>query len=376
MSITVTAFYKFVTIADPPALRESLRTRARDLGIKGTILVAPEGINATIAGADASIREMLAYLRADPRFADLVNKDSYTGEVPFGRLKVRLKREIVTLRRPEADPSRRVGTYVKPEDWNALISDPDVLVLDTRNAYEVGIGTFKGALDPVTRSFGEFPDFVAANLDPSKHKRVAMFCTGGIRCEKASAYLLSQGFPEVYHLEGGILKYLETIPPEHSLWQGECFVFDERVALEHGVRPGSYAMCKRCGFPVAAGEADDCPRCSRCDELESRDRPDEKREEDHAPGRSRLAEVENADGRRAERAEPAPDRIGCPERDRRRGLGDTREAEPGERQDQHGGPESREAVRVADGRGEGDLEGARKHQIVPAQSRLHVTDQR
>ncbi len=303
MSVTVTAFYKFVAIDDPPALRESLLARAREFGIKGTILVAPEGINATIAGPDDGIRRMLAHIRADPRFAALVSKESYVDEVPFGRLKVRLKREIVTLRRPEADPSRQVGTYVKPEDWNALLADPDLLLIDTRNAYEVGIGTFKGAIDPATRRFGEFPDFVAANLDPAKHKRVAMFCTGGIRCEKASAYLLSQGFPEVHHLEGGILKYLETIPPDQSLWQGECFVFDERVALEYGVRPGSHVMCKRCGFPFAIGEAGGaappCPRCSVGHELEPGDRRDEKREKDDPQEGGGLVEVENADYRRA-----------------------------------------------------------------------------
>jgi UPF0176 protein len=271
MSITVTAFYKFVTIADPPALRQELLALARAQAIKGTILIAPEGINATIAGPDAGIRQVLAHLRADPRFVDLASKESYADEIPFGRLKVRLKREIVTLRRPEADPSRRVGTYVKPERWNALIADPEVVVIDTRNAYEVGIGTFPGALDPMTRSFSEFPDFVAANLDPARHKRVAMFCTGGIRCEKASAFMLAQGFPEVYHLEGGILKYLETVPHEQSLWQGECFVFDERVALEHGVKPGSHVMCKACGAPIAEGEehmhARSCPRASVGNEL-------------------------------------------------------------------------------------------------------------
>mgnify|MGYP001026360914 FL=1 len=271
MSVTVTAFYKFVAIADPPALRQELLALARAQAIKGTILIAPEGINATIAGPDAGIRHVLAHLRADPRFAGLVSKESYADEIPFGRLKVRLKREIVTLRRPEADPSRRVGTYVKPEHWNALIADPEVVVIDTRNAYEVGIGTFPGALDPMTRSFSEFPDFVAANLDPARHKRVAMFCTGGIRCEKASAFMLAQGFPEVYHLEGGILKYLETVPHEQSLWQGECFVFDERVALEHGVKPGSHVMCKACGAPIAEGEehmhARSCPRASVGNEL-------------------------------------------------------------------------------------------------------------
>lgn len=266
MSVTVTAFYKFVSIADPSALREALLAVANAQEIKGTMLLAPEGINATIAGPDAGIRHMLAWLRRDPRFADLVSKESYADEIPFGRFKVRLKREIVTLRRPEADPSQRVGTYVKPEDWNALIADPGVVVIDTRNAYEVAIGTFEGAVDPETRAFGEFPDFVTAKLDPAKHKRVAMFCTGGIRCEKASSYMLSQGFTEVYHLEGGILKYLEAVPPEESLWRGECFVFDERVALEHGVKPGTHIMCESCGFPMAATIAE-CPNCSVRHEL-------------------------------------------------------------------------------------------------------------
>lgn len=254
MSITVTAFYKFVAIGDPPALREELLAFARAHEIKGSILLAPEGINATVAGPKDGIRNLLAHLRSDPRFADLVSKESYADAPPFGRLKVRLKREIVTLRKPEADPTQRVGTYVPPDEWNALISDPDVVVIDTRNAYEVAIGTFRNAVDPETRVFSEFPEFVAANFDPGKHRRVAMFCTGGIRCEKASAYMLAQGFPEVYHLEGGILKYLETVTPEESLWQGECFVFDERVALEHGVKPGTHVMCRACGAPIPEGE--------------------------------------------------------------------------------------------------------------------------
>lgn len=265
MPVTVTAFYKFVSIADTAALRETLLARVRESDIMGTILVAHEGINATIAGSDEHIRSFLAWLRSDPRFADLVSKESYADEMPFRRFKVRLKREIVTLRQPEADPTKRVGTYVKPEDWNALVSDPDVIVVDTRNTYEVGVGTFKNAVDPGTRSFGEFPGFVTKNLDPTKHRRVAMFCTGGIRCEKASAYMLAQGFPEVYHLEGGILKYLETVPPEQSLWEGECFVFDRRVALEHGVRPGSHVMCWECGSPIQkeaeSGEVPPCPQC-------------------------------------------------------------------------------------------------------------------
>jgi UPF0176 protein len=265
MPATVSAFYKFVTIAAPAELQASLRELARDRGVKGTILLAPEGINATIAGPDASIRDMLAWLRADPRFADLVSKDSYADAIPFQRLKVKIKREIVTMRQPQADPSRRVGSYVKPEDWNALVSDPEVTIIDARNAYEVSIGTFERALDPGTRAFSEFPEFVQTRLDPARHRRVAMFCTGGIRCEKASSYLLSQGFPEVYHLEGGILKYLEEIPPEESLWRGECFVFDERVALEHGVTPGSHVMCGSCGAPIARDTAGlHAPQCQRC----------------------------------------------------------------------------------------------------------------
>ncbi len=270
MSVTVTTFYKFVAIEDPEALRESVFAHCGHGAIMGTILIAPEGINATIAGSDAAIRSVLTWLRSDPRFANLVSKESFADQAPFGHLRVKIKREIVTMRRPEADPTKQVGTYVKPEDWNALISDPDVIVVDTRNVYEVAIGTFKDAVDPGTRSFGEFPAYVAANLDPAKHKRVAMFCTGGIRCEKASSYLLMQGFPEVYHLEGGILKYLETVPHEESLWQGECFVFDDRVALEHGVRQGSHIMCKACGLPMSEG-APQCPNCSVGDELESGD---------------------------------------------------------------------------------------------------------
>jgi UPF0176 protein len=266
MSVTVTAFYKFVTIADLEDLRQKLLALGAEHGIMGTILIATEGINSTVAGSDVGIRALLSWLRADPRFSDLGSKESYADEMPFRRFKVRIRPEIVTLRRPEANPAERVGRYVKPEQWNELISDPDVVVIDTRNSYEVGIGTFKGAVDPVTSAFNEFPDFVAANLSPEKHKRVAMFCTGGIRCEKASAYMLSQGFPEVYHLEGGILKYLETVPPEQSLWEGECFVFDRRVAVEHGVKQGSYIMCFDCGSPIAEN-APQCPNCSVADEL-------------------------------------------------------------------------------------------------------------
>jgi UPF0176 protein len=228
MTVTVSAFYKFVRIDDPPALRASLLERMTAYAMKGTILVAPEGINGTVSAAPTEMVSFLTEMRADPRFADLVTKEAQADAHPFQRLKVRLKREIVTLRAPEADPTQRVGTYVAPSDWNALISDPDVLLIDTRNAYEVAEGTFRGAVDPGTRSFAQFPAYVARCLDPQRHRRVAMFCTGGIRCEKASAYMLAHGFAEVYHLEGGILRYLAEVPEAESLWQGECFVFDER----------------------------------------------------------------------------------------------------------------------------------------------------
>lgn len=254
MSFTVTAFYKFVTIEDPAGFRPEVLDACRANGIVGTVLLAHEGINATVAGPADGIAAFLAWLRADVRFSDLVSKESYARKQPFGRLKVRLKREIVTLGRPEADPSRCVGIYVKPQDWNALISQDDVVVIDTRNAYEVRIGTFEGARDPGTRTFRQFPGYVKDNLDPALHKRVAMFCTGGIRCEKASAYMLAQGFEQVYHLEGGILKYLESVPREESLWRGECFVFDERVALGHGVTLGTHVMCPECGGPTLEDE--------------------------------------------------------------------------------------------------------------------------
>lgn len=262
MTVTVTAFYKFVRIDTCEELISALKTKTRDLGIKGTILVAPEGINATVSGEDAAIRAMLAYLRADPRFANLVSKESFAPDHPFRRMKVKRKREIVTIGVAEADPTRQVGTYVKPQDWNELVSRDDVVLIDTRNAYEVDIGTFRGARDPKTRSFREFPAYVRSALDPAKTPKVAMFCTGGIRCEKASSLMLAMGFPEVYHLEGGILKYLETVSPDESLWQGECFVFDERVALEFGVEIGTHMMCKACGYPIAK-DADDvqCPKC-------------------------------------------------------------------------------------------------------------------
>jgi UPF0176 protein len=243
------------------------------LGISGTLLLAEEGINGTIAGTRSAIEKILAYLRRDPRLADLEHKESSADHPPFYRMKVKLKKEIVTMGVPGIDPTERVGQYVKPEDWNALISDPDVLLIDTRNDYEVDVGTFKGAVDPRITTFREFPDYVKNNLNPNKKPRIAMFCTGGIRCEKASAYMLQQGFPEVYHLQGGILKYLENVPAEESLWQGECFVFDQRVAVGQGLAPGHYELCYGCSHPITAEEKASpkyhtgvsCPKC--CDSL-------------------------------------------------------------------------------------------------------------
>ena len=225
--------FEFVAIDDPCALRERLLGVARAHAIKGTILIAQEGINGTISGTRAGIAALLAEVCADPRFADLATKEATHDVHPFRRLKVKVKREIISFRQPSADPTIRAGTYVAPEAWNALIAEADVLLLDTRNAYEVAAGTFTGAVDPKTRRFGELADFVRAELSPTRHRRVAMFCTGGIRCEKASAYLLSLGFPEVYHLQGGILNYLARVPVAERLFDGECFVFDERETVDH-----------------------------------------------------------------------------------------------------------------------------------------------
>jgi UPF0176 protein len=250
MTLVVATFYKFVRLPDSAELRSSLHTRCESLDIRGTILLAAEGINGTIAGTPEAIEAFLTGLRLDSRFADLEHKESTASAPPFDRLKVRLKAEIVTLGLPEIDPNERVGTYVKPEDWNALIQDPDVVVIDTRNQYEVNIGSFERAENPQTRSFRQFPDYVQ-RLDPAQHPKVALFCTGGIRCEKASSYMLSQGFSEVYHLQGGILKYLEEVPEAESLWQGECFVFDQRVAVQHGLAAGTHEMCQACGYPIA-----------------------------------------------------------------------------------------------------------------------------
>jgi len=250
----VAALYKFAPLGDYAALRDPLEAVCGDNEVMGTLLLASEGLNGTIAGSRKSIDAVLSHLRADPRLADLEHKESLTARMPFHRMKVRLKKEIVTMGVPGIDPNLKVGRYVRPEDWNSLISDPEVLVIDTRNDYEVGIGSFERAQDPRTATFRQFPEFVKQNLDPKKHRKVAMFCTGGIRCEKASSFMLEQGFDEVYHLKGGILKYLETVPESESLWSGECFVFDDRVAVTHGLNAGSYSECRSCRAPLSPSD--------------------------------------------------------------------------------------------------------------------------
>jgi len=239
MAYRVAAFYQFAALPDFRELREPLRAQCAALGLKGSVLLAHEGINGTLAGTDEAIAGLVEAFRGPlfgGRLDHLELKYSTADAMPFQRLKVRLKKEIVTLGAAGVDPTRRVGTYVEAARWNELISDPETLVLDTRNAFEVAMGTFEGAVDPGISSFGQFKEFAAQKLDPAKHKKIAMFCTGGIRCEKASAYLLARGFAEVFHLKGGILKYLEGVPERESRWRGECFVFDERVALGHGLR--------------------------------------------------------------------------------------------------------------------------------------------
>lgn len=244
MTYKVAALYQFVPLPDFRELKEPLHRLCQDLGIRGTLLLAHEGINGTVAGRDEAIDALMAELRSGLLFAgrldNLELKYSIASEMPFKRMKVRLKKEIVTLGDPQTDPLRRVGTYVSPDEWNRLMDEPGIVLLDTRNDFEVGMGTFAGAVDPRIARFSEFKDFVRDELDPARHKRVAMFCTGGIRCEKASSYMLAQGFEEVFHLKGGILKYLEDVPQTESRWNGECFVFDERIALGHGLveRPG------------------------------------------------------------------------------------------------------------------------------------------
>ena len=273
MTQVVVTFYKFVKLPDFAEKQAPLLSHCKAQGIRGTILLATEGINGTIAGSRQAIDSVLSFLRSDPRLVDLEHKESYADSLPFDRMKVRLKKEIVTLGLPEIDPNEQVGTYVNPKDWNALISDPEVTLIDTRNNYEVTIGTFREAQNPKTGSFRQFPDYVRNHLDPTKHRKVALFCTGGIRCEKASSFMMAQGFQEVYHLKGGILKYLEEVPAQESLWQGECFVFDQRVALGEGLAVGTHDMCRNCGHPIAEHdktspdyqEGISCPYCCEPD---------------------------------------------------------------------------------------------------------------
>ena len=265
----VAALYRFVRLADYKTLREPLLNFCVERHIRGTLLLAQEGINGTVAGNRKAIDELITYLRADERLEDLDCKLSYHEERPFLRMKVKLKREIVTMGQEGIDPNTCVGRYASPAQWNELIDDPEVLVIDTRNKYEVEIGTFQGAVNPETNSFREFPDWVERNLDPKKHKKVAMFCTGGIRCEKSTSLLVSKGFEDVWHLKGGILNYLEQTPERNTRWEGECFVFDSRVAVNHKLEKGRYDQCFACRFPIDDEQKKSphyqpgisCPRC-------------------------------------------------------------------------------------------------------------------
>ncbi len=265
----VAALYHFVSVPHFESLRAPLQQLCEDNGVKGTLLLAHEGINGTIAGPDAGIATVLDYLRAMPEFARLEHKESRASKMPFVRMKVKLKKEIVTMGVENIDPNKIVGTYVAPQDWNALISDPDTIVIDTRNDYETAIGIFKGAVDPNTKTFREFPDWVKNNTGLHNKPKIAMYCTGGIRCEKATAFMKEQGFEEVYHLKGGILKYLEEVPQEESLWEGACFVFDERVSVEHGLKEGDHKLCHACRNPITAEEItsekyEEGVSCSHC----------------------------------------------------------------------------------------------------------------
>lgn len=268
--IEIAAFYHFARLPGFADLREPLARLTCSLGIKGIILLAPEGINGTVAGTPEAMATFHRRLRDITGLHGIEHKTSFAEAMPFLRMKVRLKAEIVTIGDTSVDPLERVGTYVEPKDWNALISDPDVLVIDTRNDFEVRIGSFKGAVDPRTKAFGDFPAYVRGNLDPARHRKVAMFCTGGIRCEKATSLMLREGFEEVYHLRGGVLQYLEEIPSEESLWQGACFVFDQRVAVGHGLTVEDYQLCHGCLAPLSAEERHSpdyeegvsCPHCS------------------------------------------------------------------------------------------------------------------
>lgn len=269
MQYICAALYKFVELNNYEDLRQPILDTLLANEVKGTLLLAREGINGTICGTQPQIDAVLAHLRADPRLSDVDHKESPSDGQAFYRTKVKLKKEIVTMGVDWIDPKKTVGNYVAAKDWNSLISDPEVLLIDTRNDYEFAVGTFAGALNPKTDTFREFPDYVATHLDKTKHKKVAMFCTGGIRCEKSTAYLKELGFDDVYHLQGGILKYLQEVPAEESMWQGECFVFDQRVTVKHGLEQGTYDQCYACRMPITEAEKQtehyekgvSCPHC-------------------------------------------------------------------------------------------------------------------
>lgn len=274
--LLVAAFYKFIQLDDLESLQERIESCCQENNVFGIVLLAHEGINSTIAGTREGVGKVLEFICQDSRFADLQWKESCATKQPFRKLRVRLKKEIVTLGIPGVDPNQLVGTYIKPSEWNALISDPDVFVIDTRNHYETEIGTFKGAVDPGLDSFSQLPAWLEKKIKSGEQPRVAMFCTGGIRCEKSTAFLKQAGVKEVYHLEGGILKYLEEVPEDKSLWEGECFVFDQRVAVGHGLKLTDYELCRACRFPLRPSEKQskyfqEGVSCSRCYEQTSGD---------------------------------------------------------------------------------------------------------
>ncbi len=308
----VAAFYKFVSLPEFEELQAEILHVAKTNNVMGTILLASEGINGTIAGPDSGIYELLRRIRENPKFEDLEHKESRAKLNPFYRMKVRLKKEIVTLGVSDVSPTKQVGEYIDPEEWNAFISDPDVLVIDTRNDYEVAIGTFKGAVDPMTTSFREFPKWLDEQESVPKDKKIAMFCTGGIRCEKSTSLLKAEGFEKVYHLKGGILKYLENVDAEESLWEGECFVFDERVSVGHGLKPGPYDLCHACRYPISEEDKKSaqyskgisCPRCFDAQTADQRRRFEERQKQvelANSRGENHIASDQRAQRERKQR---------------------------------------------------------------------------
>ncbi|WP_111494759.1 MULTISPECIES: rhodanese-related sulfurtransferase [Marinobacter] len=320
--VVVCALYKFTALEDYERLRDPLLALLNEYEVRGTLLLAHEGINGTIAGSRDGVDAVKAWLADDSRFDGIDYKESYVDIQPFKRTKVKLKKEIVTMGVEDIDPRRTVGTYVDAKAWNDLISDPEVLLIDTRNQYEVDVGTFQNAVNPATDTFREFPEYVAEHLDPSKHRKVAMFCTGGIRCEKSTAFLKEQGFDEVYHLKGGILKYLEDVPEEESLWQGECFVFDDRVTVNHNLERGGYDQCHACRRPITEADKQrpeyergvSCHQCmdqltpeqrARFAEREKQIRLARERGESHVGGEAAAVIAERKAAKKQARAEQA-----------------------------------------------------------------------